>query len=87
MAKRKPPQARFQSGDWVSYPFYPEPGRAQVIGTLGPIGGELIYRLREVYPWGEVREFQRPESGLQPSDPPEHPPVPRLPEEWDRWTG
>ncbi|MBA4062714.1 MAG: hypothetical protein C0501_03230 [Isosphaera sp.] len=90
MAKRKKPEpAKFKVGDWVTYPFHPTPGHAKVIEVIGPIGvgGEMLYRLREVYDWGEVHEFHRRESRLQPSDPPEHQPVPRPPEEWEHWTG
>ena len=89
MAKQKPKPTKFKVGDWVSYPWSPERGVAKVIEIRGPLapGGEQVYRLRRVLDWGEVREFERVESELQPAEPPEREPVPRPEEEWGRWTG
>ena len=89
MAKQKPKPTKFKVGDWVNYPWSPEPGLAKVIEIRGPLapGGEQVYRLRRVFDWGEVREFERLESDLQLADPPEREPVPRPEEEWGRWTG
>jgi hypothetical protein len=90
MGQRKKAEAtKFKVGDWVKYPRRPEPAHAQVIELRGPLGpgGEQIYRLRRVYDWGEVVEFELIESDLQPSDPPRHQPQPRPESEWGRWTG
>jgi hypothetical protein len=78
--------AKFKVGDWVTYPTYPMRTRAQVIELRGPLapGGEHVYRIRHVYDWGEVIEFELPESALEASEPPEHQPQPRPESEWMR---
>lgn len=65
-------RSRFKVGDWVTYPRWPERQRALVIEYRGPlgVGGEHVYRLRRVFDWGEVREFEQPESALEPVDAP-----------------
>ena len=89
MAKQKLTPTKFKVGDWVTYPRYPERALAKVIEVRGPLapGGEQVYRLRRVYDWGEVHEFEQVESDLQRAEPPEREPVPRPEEEWGRWTG
>ncbi len=89
MGKSKTVPTKFKVGDWVKYPRYPEPSHALVIELRGPLapGGEHVYRLRRVYEWGEVHEFEQSESELQASDPPEHQPQPRPESEWGQWTG
>ena len=89
MANPKTTATKFKVGDWVTYPRYPERAHAKVIELRGPLapGGEQVYRLRRVYDWGEVHEFELVESDLQPSNPPAHQPVPKPPEEWERWPG
>jgi hypothetical protein len=80
---------KFKVGDWVTYPTYPMRSHAKVIELRGPlgVGGEYIYRLRHVYDWGEVHEFEAAESNLEASDPPAHQPQPRPESEWGKWTG
>lgn len=67
--KTKP---KYKVGDWVTYPRIPEPVPVLVIEHCGPLGtdGEHIYRLRRVFDWGEIREFQQPESVLHPTEAP-----------------
>ncbi len=67
-------EPRFRVGDWVTYPRWPERQRAQVIEYRGPlgVGGENVYRLRRVFDWGEVREFEQAESDLRPAESPTH---------------
>ena len=80
---------KFKVGDWATYLTYPVRSHARVIELRGPLapGGEQVYRLRRVYDWGEVIEFEAAESELEASDPPEHQPQPRPESEWGRWTG
>jgi hypothetical protein len=86
MAKAKwtlPPETprQFHTGDWVSYFHWNVPPLlAEVIGYGGPVGrgGEHIYRLRHIDRFGQVFEFQQPESGLKPADPPNPLPMPVL---------
>jgi predicted esterase len=81
--------SKFKVGDWVKYPRYPEPAHAQIIELRGPLapGGEQVNRLRRVYDWGEVHEFEQAESVLVASEAPEHQPQPRPESEWALWTG
>lgn|GEM_PF-2167759 len=89
MGKSKAAPTKFKVGDWVTYPTYPIRSHAQVIELRGPLGsgGEQIYRIRHIYDWGEVIEFELFESALEPSDPPEHQPQPQPEEMWSRWSG
>lgn len=73
MGKTQQPAATlFKVGDWVTYPRRPERSRAQVIEVRGPLGpgGEMNYRLRRIFDWGEVHEFEQLESALEPSTAP-----------------
>jgi hypothetical protein len=72
MSKPRNHKPRFKVGDWVTYPRRPEPQRALIIEYRGPlgVGGEHYYRLRRVFDWGEVREFEQPESALEPAEAP-----------------
>lgn len=88
MAKQSTPlPTKYNVGDWVTYPRYPARAHAKVIEVRGPLapGGEQVYRLRRVYDWGEVHEFETVESALEPATAPEHQPVPLPQESWAQW--
>lgn len=87
--KPKPAPPKFKVGDWATYPRSPGRVLVRVTELRGPLapGGEQVYRIREVYDWGEVHEFETVESALETSPPPEREPVAKPPEEWGRWTG
>lgn len=89
MGRVKAAPTKFKVGDWVTYPLQPARAHAQVIEVRGPLapGGEQVYRVRRVYDWGEVIEFEPPESALEAADPPTHQPEPRPESEWGNWKG
>ena len=88
MAKRKKPDPpKFKVGDWVTYPLRPDRMHAKVTEVRGALAprGEQVYRIRWVWDWGEVHEFETVESALEPAAAPEHQPVPLPQESWAQW--
>jgi hypothetical protein len=73
------PPPKYKVGDWVQYMLsgkYPQV--VQVIEYSGPLGpgGEHVYRHRQVYDDGQVREFSMSESDVEPVAAPDPLPVP-----------
>src|SRR2546430_14482762 len=67
MGKTKPTTAKFQMGDWVTFPYGTEPAVAQIIEDRGPlgVGGQRIYRIRLDRPFAESDMFEITEDDVE----------------------
>lgn len=67
MKVKKAQPARFQVGDWVSFPYPVEPVVAQILADSGPlgIGGRHLYRIRLDLTWAEPDMFEVAEDELK----------------------